>query len=167
MEESGGRRIKRWVNIDMTSISFCTPEMIEKFKKFQNISNYIINNPAKWEADKFFKKCFQSGFNIEKYGFKPKMDQKIEPIVIEKIVEKEIYINNDEDIQKIQKEKSELKEEIKELKIKLFEKDKEIVHTKDKLDNIINIIESNMEQVDFYGEDDDIIKKLINEIKRK
>jgi len=42
MEESGGRRIKRWVNIDMTSISFCTPEMIEKFKKFQNISNYII-----------------------------------------------------------------------------------------------------------------------------
>jgi miniconductance mechanosensitive channel len=42
MEESGGRRIKRWVNIDMTSISFCTPEMIEKFKKFQNIANYII-----------------------------------------------------------------------------------------------------------------------------
>jgi miniconductance mechanosensitive channel len=26
----------------MNSISFCTPEMIEKFKKFQNISNYII-----------------------------------------------------------------------------------------------------------------------------
>jgi miniconductance mechanosensitive channel len=42
MEESGGRRIKRWINIDMNSISFCTPEMIEKFKQFQSISNYIV-----------------------------------------------------------------------------------------------------------------------------
>lgn len=47
MEESGGRRIKRWINIDMTSISFCTPEMIEKFKKFQNISNYVIQTEEK------------------------------------------------------------------------------------------------------------------------
>jgi len=46
MEESGGRRIKRWINIDMNSISFCTPEMIEKFGKFQNISNYVFQKEA-------------------------------------------------------------------------------------------------------------------------
>jgi miniconductance mechanosensitive channel len=42
MEESDGRRIKRWINIDVNSISFCTPEMIEKFSKFQYISDYIL-----------------------------------------------------------------------------------------------------------------------------
>ncbi len=41
MEESGGRRIKRSVNIDMDSIKFCTPEMIEKFKKIHVLKPYI------------------------------------------------------------------------------------------------------------------------------
>jgi len=41
MEESGGRRIKRSFNIDMTSIQFCTDEMIEKFKKIHLLKNYI------------------------------------------------------------------------------------------------------------------------------
>jgi miniconductance mechanosensitive channel len=41
MEESGGRRIKRSVNIDMKSVKFCTPEMIEKYKKIQVLKNYI------------------------------------------------------------------------------------------------------------------------------
>lgn len=41
MEESGGRRIKRSINIDMNSIKFCTPEMLERFKKFQNVSEYV------------------------------------------------------------------------------------------------------------------------------
>jgi len=41
MEESGGRRIKRSINIDMKSIRFCTPEMIEKFKKVKYLKKYI------------------------------------------------------------------------------------------------------------------------------
>lgn len=41
MEESGGRRIKRSVNIDMNTITFCTPEMLEKFSKIQYLSKYI------------------------------------------------------------------------------------------------------------------------------
>ena len=41
MEESGGRRIKRSVTIDMKSIKFCTPEMIKKFKKIQILHDYI------------------------------------------------------------------------------------------------------------------------------
>ncbi|MFO8129247.1 MAG: mechanosensitive ion channel [Bacteroidales bacterium] len=41
MEESGGRRIKRSVNIDMNSIRFCTPEMLERFKKYRHVSEYV------------------------------------------------------------------------------------------------------------------------------
>jgi len=41
MSESGGRRIKRSINIDMSSVKFCTEEMLEKFRKFQHISKYI------------------------------------------------------------------------------------------------------------------------------
>ena len=41
MEESGGRRIKRSVIIDMKSIKFCTPEMIKKFKKIQILRDFI------------------------------------------------------------------------------------------------------------------------------
>jgi miniconductance mechanosensitive channel len=43
MQESGGRRIKRSVYIDMNSIGFCTPEMIEKFKKVHLLSDYILD----------------------------------------------------------------------------------------------------------------------------
>ena len=41
MAESGGRRIKRSINIDMSSIKFCTNEMIGRFTKFKVISNYL------------------------------------------------------------------------------------------------------------------------------
>jgi len=41
MSESGGRRIKRSVNIDMSSIKFCDEEMLERFAKIQFISGYI------------------------------------------------------------------------------------------------------------------------------
>ncbi|MBU2650767.1 MAG: mechanosensitive ion channel family protein [Bacteroidetes bacterium] len=41
MEESGGRRIKRSINIDMTSIKFCTPEMLERFSQFQHVAEYV------------------------------------------------------------------------------------------------------------------------------
>lgn len=41
MLSSGGRRIKRSISIDNTSISFCTPEMIERFKEIQLLKEYI------------------------------------------------------------------------------------------------------------------------------
>ena len=41
MEESGGRRIKRAIKIDMKSVKFCTPEMLAKFKKIQVLKEYI------------------------------------------------------------------------------------------------------------------------------
>ncbi len=35
MEKSGGRRIKRSINIDMKSVKFCDPQLIEKLSKIQ------------------------------------------------------------------------------------------------------------------------------------
>ena len=42
MSESGGRRIKRALHIDMRSIKFCTDEMLERFQQFDLIKNYIL-----------------------------------------------------------------------------------------------------------------------------
>jgi miniconductance mechanosensitive channel len=41
MSESGGRRIKRALHIDLNSIKFCTDEMLERFKKFSLLRDYI------------------------------------------------------------------------------------------------------------------------------
>lgn len=41
MEDSDGRRIKRSVNIDMTSVQFCDQKMLDKFKSFHFLNNYI------------------------------------------------------------------------------------------------------------------------------
>ncbi|MBN2226856.1 MAG: mechanosensitive ion channel [candidate division Zixibacteria bacterium] len=49
MSESGGRRIKRSINIDMNSIKFCTAEMIERYKKIQYITEYIDKKTAEIE----------------------------------------------------------------------------------------------------------------------
>ncbi len=43
MEESGGRRIKRSLMIDMQSIKFCTPEMLQKFSSFHLLKSYIAH----------------------------------------------------------------------------------------------------------------------------
>ena len=41
MSDSGGRRIKRSIMIDMNSIKFCSVKMIERYRKFNVISHYI------------------------------------------------------------------------------------------------------------------------------
>jgi miniconductance mechanosensitive channel len=41
MSESGGRRIKRSVYIDMNTVKLCTPEMIERYSKIGDIADYI------------------------------------------------------------------------------------------------------------------------------
>ncbi|RDU34736.1 mechanosensitive ion channel family protein [Neobacillus piezotolerans] len=42
MQSSGGRRIKRSLYIDTSSITFCTEEMIKRFIKVHYLSDYII-----------------------------------------------------------------------------------------------------------------------------
>ncbi len=46
MSESGGRRIKRSVHIDMTSVKLCNAEMLERFSKIQFIREYIDSKNA-------------------------------------------------------------------------------------------------------------------------
>jgi miniconductance mechanosensitive channel len=49
MSDSGGRRIKRAVNIDMSSIRFCDEEMLERYTKIQYITEYIDEKKAELE----------------------------------------------------------------------------------------------------------------------
>lgn len=41
MEESGGRRIKRSVQINVNSVKFCTSEMLARFRKIHRLTDYI------------------------------------------------------------------------------------------------------------------------------
>ena len=41
MQESGGRRIKRAINIDMSSIKFCDESMIKKYMQIDLLSDYL------------------------------------------------------------------------------------------------------------------------------
>ena len=50
MQESGGRRVKRSISIDMNSIKFCTPEMLERFRKIRYIKDYIDKTQEEIEA---------------------------------------------------------------------------------------------------------------------
>ena len=49
MEESGGRRIKRHINLDMQSVKFCTEDMLNKFRKIAYLSKYIDNKQKELE----------------------------------------------------------------------------------------------------------------------
>lgn len=42
MSDSGGRRIKRSLNIDMKSVKFASPELLQKLEKFYLLQDYII-----------------------------------------------------------------------------------------------------------------------------
>ena len=41
MRDSGGRRVKRSINIDMRTVRFCTPEMLAKYRKIRLLKEYI------------------------------------------------------------------------------------------------------------------------------
>ncbi len=50
MEESGGRRIKRSINLDMSSVHFCTPEQLAKFRKIKILQGYVEEKLAELES---------------------------------------------------------------------------------------------------------------------
>ncbi|MAX79515.1 MAG: mechanosensitive ion channel protein MscS [Crocinitomicaceae bacterium] len=41
MQESDGRRIKRSISFKISSVRFCTPEMLERYRKYQLVADYI------------------------------------------------------------------------------------------------------------------------------
>ena len=51
MTESGGRRIKRSLNIDMSTIKFCDKELLNKFMKFDLIKNYLESKISEIEVE--------------------------------------------------------------------------------------------------------------------
>jgi len=55
MERSGGRRIKRAVSLDMTSVRFCDKEMLERFSKIQYLRDHIESKTkelAAWNKER-------------------------------------------------------------------------------------------------------------------
>ncbi len=50
MENSGGRRIKRAVKLDMTSVKFCSPEMLDRFGKIDYLKDYLSKTENKLET---------------------------------------------------------------------------------------------------------------------
>ncbi len=63
MSESGGRRIKRAIHIDLNSIKFCDKRMIEKFRKIDIISDYINDKFSEIESHNSSKKVEESDLN--------------------------------------------------------------------------------------------------------
>lgn len=51
MSNSGGRRIKRSISIDVNTIQFCTEDMLNRFSKIQYISNYIEKTKAELQEN--------------------------------------------------------------------------------------------------------------------
>jgi miniconductance mechanosensitive channel len=62
MEESGGRRIKRSINIDMNSVGFLDAEQIEKFRKYYLLKDYI--NRKEKEISEFNKSLKLEGDQV-------------------------------------------------------------------------------------------------------
>ena len=54
MSESGGRRIKRAISIDMNSVRFCTEEMLARYTRIRYIAAYVEKKRAEmdnWNAE--------------------------------------------------------------------------------------------------------------------
>jgi miniconductance mechanosensitive channel len=50
MEESGGRRIKRSISVDMRSVRLCDSDMLNRFEKFYFIRDYVKNKEKEIRA---------------------------------------------------------------------------------------------------------------------
>lgn len=72
MSESGGRRIKRSINIKINSIKFCTPELLNKLSHIQLIKKYITETNQKLDAynakNKVDKSTLVNGRNLTNIG---------------------------------------------------------------------------------------------------
>jgi len=54
MQESGARRIRRHILIDLNSIKFCTSEMLERYSQYAYVTDYIARTQS--ELNKYNKK---------------------------------------------------------------------------------------------------------------
>lgn len=65
MQESGGRRIKRAINVDMASVRFLTEEEIEKFSHFAVLKDYIAQKKQELTE---YNKQFEADPNVRVNG---------------------------------------------------------------------------------------------------
>jgi miniconductance mechanosensitive channel len=72
MEESQGRRMKRAINIKISTIQFCTPEMLERYKKIALIRDYIDKKQEDIDAynskNSIDKSVLANGRNLTNVG---------------------------------------------------------------------------------------------------
>ncbi|MCF6289224.1 MAG: mechanosensitive ion channel family protein, partial [Proteobacteria bacterium] len=72
MSKSGGRRIKRSINIKINSIKFCTPELMKSLSKIQLIKQYITDTNKKIDhynnKNKVDKSTLVNGRNLTNIG---------------------------------------------------------------------------------------------------
>ena len=78
--------------------------------------------------DDFKMKCLQQGFTVEKYGAAPsapeKVVEKIVEVPVEKIIEKEVFITNNEEVVKLTERINQITEELNQTKQALEEEKK-------------------------------------------
>jgi miniconductance mechanosensitive channel len=63
MQESGGRRIKRAINIDLNSVKFCDADLLERLKQIDLIKDYVDTKQSELESEAGTKKA------INRQGF--------------------------------------------------------------------------------------------------
>jgi miniconductance mechanosensitive channel len=51
MQESGGRRIKRAINIDLNSVKFCDADLIERLKQIELVKDYVAMKQFEQDAE--------------------------------------------------------------------------------------------------------------------
>ncbi|MEM9728042.1 MAG: mechanosensitive ion channel family protein, partial [Myxococcota bacterium] len=66
MSESGGRRIKRALNIDMNSIRFCDDEMLRRFEKIELLKDYLHEKRTEVEATNQARKADDLPTNLRR-----------------------------------------------------------------------------------------------------
>ncbi len=97
---------------------------------FNEITTYCILNEIK-DVELFINKLIKDSFNIEKYGIQPQIDSmnKNKEVVVEKVIEKVVYINNSDDCtEKIDELIKKHKKEIEDLNL-VFKND--VINKKD------------------------------------
>ncbi len=60
MQQAGGRRIMRNINIDMTTIKFCDEEMLDRFAKINHLKDYL--KQKKSEIEEYNKKVGEDNY---------------------------------------------------------------------------------------------------------
>ena len=84
MEESGGRRIKRSINMDMKSVRFCDKKLLEKLSHFYLLKDYIAqkekeiaayNERLQVKDDEIFNGRRQTNLGIFRYYLKAYLKQ--------------------------------------------------------------------------------------------